>query len=156
GPADRGGELHAAASDRVGVFVGLLAEDGRHVVTGGRELADEPEAGERTGSREEDLHEGGSRWARGGSFPGGGRSTNCDRGGQVTSIGATLRPVDNTPRSSLARRPTGPRERAQPHVVREGKGLGQYKSSRESCGGSDVRLTRYGPDPPAKLRSWSR
>ena len=59
-PAGLGGQGHPLASDLVGVLVGPPAEDGRDLMAGGGQLADEPEPGERTPAGEEDLHDASS------------------------------------------------------------------------------------------------
>ncbi|WP_068422668.1 hypothetical protein [Planctomyces sp. SH-PL62] len=65
--AERGAEGRRAAleeptgplaADLVGVALGLAPEHGRDLVAGGRQLADQPESGERAGAREEYFHGG--------------------------------------------------------------------------------------------------
>ena len=56
GTADLRQQRGPMAADLVGVVGGLAAEDGRHLVAGRRQLADEPRSRERAAAREEDFH----------------------------------------------------------------------------------------------------
>src|SRR5208337_2157011 len=56
GAAKPGGTRDPLAPDIVGIIFSALAKDRRDLVTGGRELPDEPESRERTATGEENLH----------------------------------------------------------------------------------------------------